>query len=321
MNRILSAALRALLLAASPLLAQAAPATVHVHTSGAQGFNTNSVWIDDGQEVTVIDTQFTPELAQALVADIQRQTRSRIARVIVTHPNPDKFNALAVFHALGATSIASRATAEAMPGVDAYKRYYWVKLAKAFSDSSYPRLEAPKQLFSGRLQLSLSNGETLSLHELQQAGVSSTPTVVRVDRSGDLIVGDLVSHRTHAWLEGGIVAGKPQADLNAWRASLQELGKLSTQAGARVYGGRGASQPLAQAVAEQTAYLDRVESLVSTLEKDLGERRAELSDAKAQGPHIAGLQKQLAQALPDYAMPELVGYSIYGLLGSRAAAR
>jgi glyoxylase-like metal-dependent hydrolase (beta-lactamase superfamily II) len=314
-------ALAAALVAAAPLPAQAAPATVHVHTSSPQGFNTNSVWIDDGKEVTVIDTQFTPGLAQALVADIQRQTKSRISRVIVTHPNPDKFNALSVFHQLGAVSIGSRATADAMPGVDAYKRFYWVKMAKAFTDESYPKLEALKQTFTGRLNIKLANGETLSLHELKQGGVASTQTVVRLDRTGDLVVGDLVSHRTHAWLEGGIVGGKPVLDVDAWRASLRELSTLSTKKGARVLGGRGAPQPVAVAVAEQTDYLNRAETLVQGLEQQLGPRRSELTDAALQGPHIAQLQQQLAAAFPAYAMPELVGYSIYGWLASRAARR
>lgn len=307
------------LIAAAP--AYAAPATVHVHTSSPQGFNTHSVWIDDGREVTVIDTQFTPQLAEALVADIAKQTKSRIARVIVTHPNPDKFNALLVFHKLGATSIASRATAKAMPGVDAYKRYYWVQIAKAFTDDSYPKLEAPKQTFSGKFTVKLANGQTLSLHELKQGGVSSTQTVVRVDRSGDLVVGDLVSHRTHAWLEGGIVGGKPKLDVAAWRASLRELRTLSPQPAAKVYGGRGTAQALALAVSEQTAYLDRAEALVQAQEQQLADARAELTDPARQGPHIAQLQQQLAAAFPAYAMPDLVGYSIYGWLATRAAGR
>jgi hypothetical protein len=221
---------------------------------------------------------------------------------------------------LGATSIASRATADAMPGVDGYKRYYWVKIAKAFTDESYPKLEGIKQTFSGRLTLKLANGESLSLHELNQGGVSSTQTVVRLDRGGDLIVGDLVSHRTHAWLEGGIVGGKPKLDVAAWRASLLDLAQLSPQPNALVYGGRGAAQPLKLAVAEQTAYLDRAEALVQATEKQLGERRAELIDPTQQGPHIAKLQQQLAEAFPAYAMPELVGYSIYGWLATRAVA-
>ncbi|MCZ8234786.1 MAG: MBL fold metallo-hydrolase [Inhella sp.] len=311
----------ALAVATLSCTALAAPATLHVHTSGPQGFNTRSVWIDDGHEVTVVDTQFTPALAEALVADIQRQTKSRIARVIVTHPNPDKFNALSVFHRLGAQSLGSRATAEALPGVDAYKRTYWVHVAKAFTEDSYPRREALTQTFSGRLTVTLANGETLSLHELKQGGVASTQTVVRLDRTGDLVVGDLVSHRTHAWLEGGIVNGKTHLDVAAWRTSLQALTALSPQAGARVFGGRGEAQPVRVAVAEQIAYLNRAEALIEAMEHRLGERRAELTDPQAQGPHIAQLQAQLVQAFPHHAMPELVGYSIYGWLATRAVAR
>ena len=86
---------------------------LHVFTSDAAGFNTHSVWYDDGKEVTVVDTQFVPQTAQKLVAEIQRQTKSPITRIIVTHPSPDKFNALSVFHQLGAESIGSEKTAQA----------------------------------------------------------------------------------------------------------------------------------------------------------------------------------------------------------------
>ncbi len=175
---------------------------VHVFTSDASGFNTNSIWYDDGKEVTVVDTQFTPATAEKLVATIQQATSSPITRVIVTHPNPDKFNALSVFHKLGAQSIASKKTADAIPGVDAYKRYFWTKIAKAFTDDTYPKVDPVKRTFSGVEKINLRSGETLTLIELKSPGVSSNQTVVRIDSTGDLIVGDLVAFRTHAWLEG-----------------------------------------------------------------------------------------------------------------------
>jgi glyoxylase-like metal-dependent hydrolase (beta-lactamase superfamily II) len=209
---------------------------LHVFTSDAAGFNTHSVWYDDGKEVTVVDTQFTPGIAKQLVADIRKQTRSPITRVIVTHPSPDKFNALSVFHRLGAQSIGSKATAAAMPGVDAYKRYFWVKVAKSFTDETYPKVEPLQATFEQRQTIQLKSGETLSLIELAQPGVASTQTVVRIDKTGDLVVGDLVHTRNHAWLEGGIVGGKATFTLAGWKADLAELPKLGS---GKVYGGRG----------------------------------------------------------------------------------
>lgn len=290
--------------------------TVHVFTSDAAGFNTHSVWYDDGQEVTVVDAQFTPAHAQALLASIRSQTRSPVTRVVVTHPNPDKFNGLSVFHAQGIESIASARTAAAMPGTDAYKRHFWVQTAKAFTDATYPRTQPVKTTYSGQHRITLKSGESISLIELPQPGISSNQTVVRFDHTGDLAVGDLVHTRTHAWLEGGIVNGKPLPTLAGWKADLAELLRLGS---GKVYGGRGEFVPVAQAVAEQTAYLDKADAVVSGYLQRLGQRASELNDPARQGAHYQAIQAEMVQAFPTYAMPDLVGYSVYGLVQQKLA--
>ncbi|MFM7505585.1 MAG: MBL fold metallo-hydrolase [Rubrivivax sp.] len=299
--------------------AAGAPTAVHVHTSSADGFFTNSVWIDDGREVTVVDTQFTPALAQALVADIARRTRSPIRRVIVTHPNPDKFNALSVFHRLGAESIASRATAERMPGVHAYKRYFWTEIARAFTPDTYPALEQPRTTFSRKLNVPLANGDSLTLFELATPGVSATQTVVRLDSSGDLIVGDLVANRTHTWLEGAVDSGRPVFDLAGWKAALRELPALAAgKPGARLYAGRGPALPVAEAVPAQLAYLDAADESIRAEEQSLGDERAALADPKRQAPHVRAIRERMVARFPTHAMPELLDFSLYGWLASRA---
>lgn len=305
--------------AALALTASAASSAgqLHVFTSEAAGFNTHSVWYDDGKEVTVVDTQFVPQIAHALVADIRKQTHSPITRVIVTHPNPDKFNALSVFHREGAESIASVATAAAIPGVDRYKRNFWVN-AKAFTNDSYPKVEAVKTTFTRQQKITLKSGETITLIELRQPGISSNQTVVRIDKTGDLVVGDLVHTRTHAWLEGGIVDGKPVPTLAGWKADLKDLLKLGS---GKVYGGRGDFVPVKQAVAQQIAYLDKANAIVDRYIGSLGDKKTELSDPTQQGLHYAAIQAEFVKAFPDYAMPDLIGYSIYGLVQQKLAAQ
>ncbi|MDX2010475.1 MAG: MBL fold metallo-hydrolase [Myxococcaceae bacterium] len=285
---------------------------LHVFTSDDAGFNTHSVWYDDGQEVTVVDTQFTPAHAQTLVEAIRAKTKSPITRVIVTHPNPDKFNALSVFHALGAVSIASKKTAAAMPGVDAYKRFFWTKVAKAFTDETYPKVEPVKQTFEKQLVVTLTSKETLTLIELPEPGVSSSQTVVRIDRTGDLIVGDLVAHQAHAWLEGGIVDGKPRPTLDGWRKDLKLLPTLGA---GTLYGGRGAFGPVKQVVAAQLAYLDTAERLVTQIVAS--HTAAELADADRSKAIFAEIQQALVKAFPQHAHPDLVGYGVYGLAASK----
>jgi glyoxylase-like metal-dependent hydrolase (beta-lactamase superfamily II) len=285
-----------------------------VFQSDQNGFDTRTYWYDDGKEVTVFDTQFVPALTEAMVTAIKAKTTNPITRVVVTHPNPDKFNGLSVLHKLGALSIASKATADAMPGVDAYKRYFWINIAKAFGEENYPRFEAVKETFSGQSVIKLASGETITLTELKNAGVASTQTVARIDATGDLIVGDLVHHNAHAWLEGGIVDGKPKPNIEAWIAALDELKNLD---GKIVHGGRGDDAPVAEAVLQQQAYLKAVNEIVDTYIKNLGAKTSELSDpAKAQA-HYAALQDLIAKAFPDAKYPYLIGYGIYGLVNSK----
>src|SRR5688572_4643558 len=87
---------------ASPV---AAPA-IHVFESDANGFNTKTVFIDNGEEVVAIDAQFTPELARKSLEFLRTKTSSPVTHLVITHPNPDKFNGASVFKDEGAEIIA-----------------------------------------------------------------------------------------------------------------------------------------------------------------------------------------------------------------------
>ena len=309
------------ILCAGLLALNAAPAhagKLGVFTSDANGFDTHTFYYDDGQEVTLIDTQFVPALTQAMVEQVRKETQSPITRVIVTHPNPDKFNGLAYLHALGVESVGSRAAAAAMPAVHEYKKYYFVKIAKMFTDETYPKFENVKTTFSGRTQIRLKSGETLSLIELKHAGVTSTQVVVRIDQSGDLIVGDLVHHKAHAWLEGAIVNGKPHADLAQWAVAVSELPALAQdKPDAKVYGGRGEFVGVADAVKAQRNYLNKANALVDAYIATLGKRKEELTNPATSSAHHQELEKRFAAAFPDYALPYMIKYSVYGLIASK----
>ncbi|MFE3839571.1 MBL fold metallo-hydrolase [Pseudogemmobacter sonorensis] len=305
-----------LLLGLTLLATNAAAGELHVFTSDASGFNTHSVWYDDGQEVTVFDTQFTPQYAQLLIDNIRRETGSPITRVIITHPNPDKFNGIAAFREIDTEIIASATTAEAMPGVDEYKRHFLVNVAQMFSAEDYPVLQTVDTTFSGRLEIMLNSGETITLFELP-AGISSTQTVARIDATGDLIVGDLIHSNTHAWLEGGIVNGQAVPEVDSWKDVLATLNTLGT---GTAYGGRGDFLPVVEAVEQQTAYLTRAVEIVDDYIESLGDQRSELSDAEKQAEHYAAIQARFVEAFPSYGQPELVGFSVYGLVHQRLTA-
>ena len=146
--------------------------------SGAEGFDTTSWWLDTGSEVVVFDAQFTPALAEALIADIEARTDSPITTLVVTHPNPDKFNGATAFQAIGAEVIASAATALAMPGVHAYKEAYFTSVG-AFEPGAYPALPEVDRTFGDRLALDL-DGAAVELLVLDAPGVTTTQTVALV---------------------------------------------------------------------------------------------------------------------------------------------
>jgi len=286
-----------------------------VYTSDAKGFDTHTFYYDDGQEVVLIDTQFQPELTQAMVRQIQRETKSPITRVIVTHPNPDKFNGLSWLHQQGVKSVSSVGVAEAMPAVHRYKKAFWTQTMKTFTPDSYPAYADIEQPFAGsQTTLKLKSGETLTLFALRNSGVATQQVVVRIDETGDLLVGDLVHHKAHAWLEGGLVKGQATPCIDCWVAALDELPALSAgHPQAKVFGGRGEFARVAEAVRAQQDYLRRSQQLVRNYVVGLGPRKLELSDAKTAQAHYVELEKQIAQTFPDYKLPYMVRYSIYGL--------
>lgn len=285
-------------------------------TSGADGFDTHSFYFDTGTEVVVIDAQFTPALAEKVIADIRKKTTSKIAYVVVTHPNPDKFNGASAFQKIGAKVVASASTAKAIPGVHAYKKAFFVDVAKMFTPETYPAEAHIDVTFSGKLTLPLEGSLKVELSELEHPGVSTTQTVVHIPQQKALFVGDLVHHGAHAWLEGGIADGKPHPDLGAWK---EALGELLAFPGAIVYGGRGETAPVEQAVSDQRAYLDGMNELVTAYVAGLGDKKNELFGPES-GAHMKKISDEAQAKYPERALGYLVEYGVYGLAQQVASA-
>lgn len=287
---------------------------LYTFTSDQNGFDTHSYYLDTGAEVVVFDAQFTPALAEALVEDIRKNTDSPIRYLVVTHPNPDKFNGASVFRALGAEVVASKATADAIPSVHAYKRSYFIDVAGMFTEETYPAQAEIDTTFDDQLVLDLDADVEVRLQVLDNAGVSSTQTVASIPALNALVVGDLVHHRAHAWLEGGIVDGAPRPDLASWRAALDELSDFGD---ATVYPGRGTPAPVAEAVPAQQDYLAQVENITRDYIDEHGADALLGSDAAT---HHAAISERIAAAFPQHALPYMTQYSIYGLATALASA-
>lgn len=285
---------------ATTALAVNAP-TLYTFESDGNGFNTRNYFLDTGREVVVFDAQFTPATAQQSLDFIRTKTSNPIRYVVLTHPNPDKFNGVGIFQALGAKVIASKATADAIPAVHAYKKFFFTQVAKSFTDAAYPPQARVDVTFSGQYELKLEGGLSVQLRELSKPGVSSTQTIAGIPALNAVIVGDLVHHKAHAWLEGGLQNGKPVPTISGWISDLKELEAIfAKQPNTVVYGGRGAQANLVVAADAQIAYLTRADQIVTDYVSGLGARKSELSSDKA-GEHYAAITKLFEQAFPDYA--------------------
>ncbi len=288
---------------------------IFVFESDSSGFNTKNFFYDNGEEVVAFDTQFTESYAKASIDFLKSKTKNPIKYLVITHPNPDKFNAIASFKKLGAKVIASKQTKDSLQGVHDYKKYYWTKIAKAFTEKNYPKLGKVDETFESEYNLTLKNGDRIKLTELGSKGVSSNQTVASIENLNAFVVGDLIHYQTHAWLEGGIVAGKASPDLKAWVTSLESLKKLGNK-DSIVYGGRGSEAKLFDAVKEEIKYLNSADEIVTDYIKDLGDKKKELTSDKAEA-HYAAIQKIFAKEFPSYKLDYMIGYGVYGLVNSK----
>jgi glyoxylase-like metal-dependent hydrolase (beta-lactamase superfamily II) len=289
---------------------------MYVFESDSNGFNTKTFFYDNGQEVVAFDSQFTPDLAKQSIEFLRTKTKNPITSLVITHPNPDKFNAIDIFKSHGAEVIASNATAEAMPSVHAYKKFFFVNIAKMFTDDTYPKLFEVDQRFENSMELKLRNGDVILLRELTGPGVSSNQTVAYIPTINGLIVGDLVHHKAHAWLEGGIVGGQPTPTIKSWIQDLEELKSRFAASNPVVYGGRGDAVDLKTAVESQIIYLNRADEIVTKYVNGLGEQKSELKTEASQ-VHYAKLQQLFESEFTDYKLGYMIQYGVYGLALSK----
>lgn len=279
--------------------------------SDSNGFDTKSFFYEGEKEVIAFDSQFTPEIAKQSIAYLRKYTKKPISWLVITHPNPDKFNGASVFKQEGAKILASENTAKAIPDVHAYKEYYFVEMAKMFPKGQYPQPTLIDQTFIGKMDLVLQGGERIQFQELSHSGVSSTQTVAYIKTAQTLIVGDLIHNQAHAWLEGGIVKGKPTPNIEEWILDLQELESLYPKS-TKVLGGRGVSLELKESVKEQTKYLRIARELVRQQLNEMDPKDSQFYKVLAQK-----FQKQFS----NYTLPYMIEYGAYGLVQSELSVK
>lgn len=289
-----------------------------VFTSGASGFDTNTHYYDDGSKVVVIDTQFMPKLTEEMIRKVTSSGSSAIATLVVTHPNPDKFNGVQYMKKVGAQAISSDRVRRMIPRVHSYKKKFWVEGVGEIKEEDYPDQAVMDKGFKGEsYRILLSNGNSLTLFALKNTGMSGAHVVVRDDQTGDLVVGDLVHTNVHAWLEGELRGDVPELSIEGWKKSLDEVAALS--AGYRspvLYPGRGEPELVSVAIRKQKHYLNVVSSLVDNFYRNHSDCSL-AGGGESVKSDINEIKKKIVDRFPDYKHEYMLQYSLQGLINSK----
>lgn len=101
--------------------------------------------------------------------------------------------------------------------------------------------------------------------------------------------------------------------LDGWVDDLQQL--LRTfPSDASVYGGRGNSADLGTAVAEQIHYLKTAQLLVRQDLIEWGPKAKDYLSGPEAGLYYKSLAAKFQQKFPDYDLPYMIEYGVYGLV-------
>ena len=83
-----------------------------------------------------------------------------------------------------------------MAHVHAYKKYYFVNLAKMFTEKNYPKMPIIEEVFEDELTIRLKGGESIELKEYGRSGISLNQTIAALPNNKGLVVGDLIHHKS-----------------------------------------------------------------------------------------------------------------------------
>jgi glyoxylase-like metal-dependent hydrolase (beta-lactamase superfamily II) len=181
-----------------------------------EGLGANSGFVVGDDGVLVIDSRYTPELANDLLKAIRSVTSAPVRYVVNTHYHPDHSWGNMVFKAQGAVIVARPETRDALRKYSpAYLEFY-----KEYSTDTWELLRevqitAPDTTFGDEMEIDLGGVKVV----LRYFGPAHTAgdCVVIVPKDKVAFVGGLLSNGYHPNL------GDPGADFDNWIATLDRL--------------------------------------------------------------------------------------------------
>jgi cyclase len=184
--------------------------------TGVEGLGANSGFVVGRDGVLVIDTRYTPALANELLGAIRSVTSAPIKYVVNTHYHPDHAWGNMVFKEQGALIMACPETREALETYSpAYLEYYKARSKETFDMLRDIRIVAPDSTITDGEEIDLGDVKV----ELRYFGPAHTAgdCVVIVPQGRVAFVGGLLSNGYHPNM------GDPGADYDNWIATLGRL--------------------------------------------------------------------------------------------------
>lgn len=190
--------------------------------SSPEGLGANAGFVVGGEAVLVVDTRFTPRLAEELAASIRSVTDLPVEYVVNTHYHPDHVWGNRVFSETGADLLARPETAvEIERYTPVYMEYYRQNKPDVYSMIEGVRAVVPDTVGGDRTVIDLGGLEV----ELLYFGPAHTAgdLVVSVPARKTVFTGGLVSNGYHPNM------ADQGADFGNWLAALGRIGRIGPE--------------------------------------------------------------------------------------------
>jgi cyclase len=197
--------------------------------TAVEGHGANSGFVVGSAGVLVIDSRYTPALAEELLKAIRSVTDAPIKYVVDTNYHPDHAWGNAVFKEHGATIVASPETGDALVKYSPeYLEFYRTRSQEAFDMVKDVKIVPPDTTCTDRTTFDLG-GVTVVLRFFGGAETAGDVAVV-VPEDRVLFTGGLAANGYH------LNMADPGADYDNWFETLDKLGNLGIRS---VVPGRG----------------------------------------------------------------------------------
>ncbi|MGD1048634.1 MAG: MBL fold metallo-hydrolase [Candidatus Krumholzibacteriaceae bacterium] len=187
--------------------------------TASEGLGANSGFVVGRDGVLVIDTRYTPTLANMLLEAIRSVTKAPVKYVVNTHYHPDHAWGNMVFKAQGAVIMARPETRTALEKYSpAYLDFYRQRSAGTYEMLKDVKIVLPDTTVTDNEKIDLG-GVTVVIRCLGPAHTAGD-CVVLVPKGKIAFVGGLVSNGYHANM------GDPGADYDNWVKTLDRLAEM-----------------------------------------------------------------------------------------------